>query len=87
MFVGFRMVLSLLEALGDVVPFIGDILGAGASMVAFLLTLVVAPLIISIAWIFYRPLVGLAGLSIAVAVTVFWRMFVRRKAPVTARPA
>jgi hypothetical protein len=34
------------------------ILGAGAGLVAFLCTIVVAPLVVAVAWFFYRPVVA-----------------------------
>ena len=79
MFIGFRMMLSLLEALGDVIPFIGDLLGSGASMVAFLLTVVVAPVIIAIAWVLYRPLVALVAIAAGAALAFGVRALARRR--------
>ena len=64
MFAGFRALLSLFEVLADIIPFFGNIVGAGASLVALLLTLVLAPVIIAIAWIFYRPLVAIGVLIV-----------------------
>ena len=63
MFIGFTAILSPLVAVADVVPFIGNILSAGASFVAFMLTAILAPLVIAIAWLYYRPLVSLAVLA------------------------
>ncbi len=70
MFIGFRLMLSLLEALADVVPFFGNIAGAGASLMALLATMLVAPLLVALAWFFYRPLVA-AGVLIAGAAIVY----------------
>jgi hypothetical protein len=80
MFIGFRMMLALLEALADVIPFLGDVVGAGASIIALLFTMIFAPLIIAIAWLFYRPLI--AGLVIAGGVALVWgvRELGRRRA-------
>lgn len=60
MFIGFAAIFSPLVAVADVVPFIGNILGAGTSFIAFILTAVLAPLVIAVAWLYYRPLVSLA---------------------------
>jgi len=51
MFIGFTMVFAPLVVLADVVPFIGDVLGAGAAFVAAVLTAIVAPVVIAIALI------------------------------------
>lgn len=71
-FAAFGLMLKPLEVVADVVPLIGDIVGFGAGVAAALLTAVVAPLVIAIAWFWYRPLVSLiviaAGLGAAYAI-------------------
>ena len=67
MFLGFMMVLNPLVVVADVVPFIGSILGAGAAIVSLVLTAIVAPLVIAIAWFWYRPLVSVVVLAIGLA--------------------
>ena len=79
MFIGFRSMLSLLEVLADVVPFIGNIVGAGASLVALLCTFMVAPLIIAFAWLFYRPLTAIAVLAVGAGLVWGARQLVRRR--------
>jgi len=59
MFIGFALILNPLVVVADVVPLIGNILGAGASLVSLMATAVLAPLVIAIAWFWYRPLVGI----------------------------
>jgi hypothetical protein len=54
--------LSLLVSLADVIPLLGDIVGAGAWLIALVFTLIVATAVIGLAWLFYRPLI--AGLVI-----------------------
>jgi len=58
MLVGFCLMLSLLEILADVIPFLGDIVGAGSVFIGLCFTLITAPTIAAIAWFFYRPLIG-----------------------------
>lgn len=67
MFVGFQLLFSVLPVVGSVIPFIGRVVGAGVGVVAFLLTLILSSLTIAIAWIAYRPLVGIALIIVAVA--------------------
>lgn len=64
LFIGLRMMLTLLEVLASVVPIFGDIVGFGSSMIALLATAVVAPIVIAFAWFFYRPLWA-AGILVA----------------------
>lgn len=66
MFFGFNLVFKPLSVLADVVPLFGTIVGAGTGIIAFLLSVVISFLIISVAWIFYRPLIGVPLLLIAV---------------------
>lgn len=67
MFIGFAMMLSILGIIGDVIPFVGSIVGFGTSIIALILTLLVGPLVIAIAWIAYRPLIAIAVLAVGVA--------------------
>jgi len=63
MFFGFFLLFRPLVVVGDVVPFIGDVLGTGAGLAALVLTLVAAPVIIGVAWFFYRPVIGITVLA------------------------
>ena len=60
-----NMILSPLSVLADVVPLIGAIVRTGTGIVSFLLGITLALATISVAWIFYRPLVGLTLLVVA----------------------
>jgi hypothetical protein len=75
MFIGLSMILKPLSVLADVIPMIGNIVGAGTNLIAFIIAAVMSLLTIAIAWIFYRPL--LAGALIIGAVALFW--FSRKK--------
>jgi hypothetical protein len=67
MFIGFGMIFRPLSVLGSVVPVVGSIIGAGAGLVSGILTLVIAPLVIAVAWIFYRPVIGILVLVVGMA--------------------
>ncbi len=69
-FIGFRMIFSIIGVLGDVIPFIGDIFRFATGLVSLALTFVLAPLVIGIAWITYRPLVGLIILAIGIGLGI-----------------
>jgi len=75
MLFGFSMVFKLLSVLGDVVPVLGSIIGAGTGLIALLLSLALSSVTIAAAWIFYRPLLGVALL----ALTVGLALLIRRK--------
>lgn len=71
MFFGIGMVLRPLSVLADVVPFVGNLVEAGTGFLAFLLAAFGALVVVSIAWLFYRPLLGLSVLALAVLVVVW----------------
>lgn len=80
MFTGFAMILQPLVVVADVVPLIGNILGAGASLVSLLLTALLAPLVIAVAWLWYRPLVSVVAIAIGVGLAFGVRTLAARKA-------
>jgi Flp pilus assembly protein TadB len=51
--------------LADVLPILGDLIGIGTGIVAFLIATPVALITIGIAWLFYRPLLGIVLLAAA----------------------
>ena len=57
--IGFALLFSPLSALAAVIPFLGSLVGAGAGFMAFVLTLVLGPLTIAIAWFAVRPLMSI----------------------------
>ena len=79
MTIGLSLIFSPLAVIADVVPFIGSIVSGGTVLFAILISLVLSLVTISIAWIFYRPLIGLALL--AVAGGVLWLIKVKFKKP------
>jgi hypothetical protein len=80
MFIGFAMILQPLVVVADVVPLIGNILGAGASLVSLVLTALLAPLVIAIAWLWYRPLVSVIVIAIGIGLAFLFRTLAARKA-------
>jgi hypothetical protein len=69
MFVGFSLILGPLGVLGDVIPIVGDVIRAGAAFVGLLCTAAIAPLVIAVGWLWYRPLVGIAIIVVGGAAT------------------
>jgi len=64
MFIGFRLMLWLPSAVVEELPLIGAIVAAGASLFALLCTMVVAPVVIAAAWLFYRPVAAVSVLIV-----------------------
>lgn len=79
--IAFNMIFKPLSVLADIAPLFGNIVAIGTGIVSFLLGIISALTTISIAWIFYRPLVGLA-LLIVVASLVY---LLKRKSNQVAR--
>lgn len=70
MLFGSLLVFNPLSVLADVIPFIGNIVGAGVFLAAFLLAMAFSILTISIAWVTYRPLFSIS-LFIIAGTTIF----------------
>lgn len=87
MFIGFALILNPLVVVADVVPFIGNVLGAGASLVSLIATAVLAPLVIAIAWLWYRPLVSIVVIVVGLAAAFGLRRLAARKTATAAQPA
>ena len=72
---GLRGIFGIIEMLLKVVPFLANIVGWGVNLVCSVVGIVWSLLVIAIAWLFYRPLIGVALLVVAGAITWF---FVKR---------
>jgi hypothetical protein len=81
MAVGIFLVINPLVTVADVVPFIGNLLGAGAALFALLLSLPLTLATISVGWVFYRPLIGVPLLLGAIALLVGGIWLLRRRSP------
>ena len=86
MFIGISMILKPLSVLCDVLPILGDIVEMGAGVVAFLVALVCAFATIAVAWLFYRPVIGVILLA-AAGSFAYWLHMKRRAAKGAAAPA
>ncbi len=75
--IGLRMIFNPLSVLGDVIPLVGTIIGAGTGLVAFILGLAWSLIVIAIAWVRYRPIV--AGILIAIAAVLIYLSYSKGK--------
>ena len=87
MFIGFALVLRPLSVLASLLPLLGDIVGAGTGLVSLTLTALVAPIVIAVAWLAYRPIVGIAILSVGLIVAFAFGRLSHRRAAGGAVPA
>ena len=65
MFIGLSMLLKPLSVLADVLPFLGNVVEMGIAVVAGLVSLICALVTIGVAWLFYRPVLGVALLAVS----------------------
>ena len=77
--VGIKTILAPLAVLASVLPILGDIVGMGTGIVSFVVGFAWSLVIIAIAWLRFRPVIGIIILLVAVAMTVFLVMRGRKK--------
>lgn len=70
-FFGFKNIFNIITQLLKVLPFLANIADLGVNLVAGVLALVWTLIVIAIAWIFYRPLLGILLLVLAGALIWF----------------
>ena len=66
MVIGFAMIFRPLAVVSSFLPFLGDIVGAGTLVMAILISLSLSLTTIAVAWVLYRPLLGIPLLVVAV---------------------
>jgi len=66
MLIGIFLIFRPLAVMADVLPILGSLLGAGLLIFSTLIAFSLSLLTISIAWIVYRPLIGIPLLALAV---------------------
>jgi hypothetical protein len=76
MFIGLMLITKPISVLADVLPFLGDLVEMGLGLVAGLLTITGSCLVIGFAWVFYRPLIGVPLLLLALGAIVM--LFLKR---------
>lgn len=83
MLIGLCMVTNVLSVAASVIPFLGNIVGAGTGLMAFAIALPLTLTTIAISWLAYRPLIGIPLFVAAAACIYFAIAFLsksRRKA-------
>jgi hypothetical protein len=69
--IGFGAILKPISAVTSYVPILGSLVGAAVGLVAFVLGLAVGLVVIAVAWIRFRPILGICLLAAVVALVVF----------------
>ena len=85
MFIGISMIFKPISTFGAVIPIVGSILSFGLGIFAFVIALACALVIIAIAWIAARPILGIALLVVGVGAFVAFKVLGKNKtAPASA---
>ena len=69
--IGLKGMFGLLPMLFKVLPFLGSIVDAGVGLVSWIFGLAWSLIIIAIAWLVFRPIIGISLLVLAIAGIVF----------------
>jgi len=79
MLIGLNLIFAPIAVFADVIPFIGSLIGGGIFLSSLFVSLILSSITISVAWLFYRPLIGIL-LIVAGCVTGFAvMMLIKRK--------
>jgi len=83
MFFGGMLVLGPISAFAHILPFLGSLVEIGFALVAFLLSAIVSLLVIAIAWIVYRPVIGAILIVVAIGCLIMLKRLhaARTRAP------
>ena len=68
---GFKMILGPIAVVADVIPLLGNVVGAGIGLVAGLVGFAWSLLVMAVAWLRFRPLIGCIMVAVAVALIAF----------------
>jgi predicted tellurium resistance membrane protein TerC len=84
MYLGLMMVFKPLVTVADVLPFLGGLLKIGLGLFSGIIAFALSLVTIAIAWIFYRPVLAIILLALAVGAIAFGIMKSRQKKAATA---
>lgn len=62
---GLKGIFEILTTLMKVIPFLATVVGAGVGFICTVVGIIWSLIIIALAWLFYRPLIGIAVLAVA----------------------
>jgi hypothetical protein len=79
MFIGLVLVFRPLSVLGDVIPLIGSMLAFGTGLFALVISLALSVGTVAVAWVVYRPVLGIILLTVSIALLVLLAMRGKKK--------
>ena len=79
MFLGITLVFRPLVVVADVLPVLGNLLGLGVGVFAGFVAAIVSFFVIALAWIAFRPLIGIGLLVVVIVLVVLAVMAARRR--------
>ncbi|MCL2304994.1 MAG: TMEM43 family protein [Planctomycetaceae bacterium] len=71
-FIGLTAITAPLAVLASVIPFLGNLVGVGTWFFSLLFAVTWSLLVIAVAWLFYRPIIGIILLVVAVGLVVLY---------------
>ena len=86
MLIGFMLLFKPLKVLADVLPWAGKVVGAGTGLIAFLISVAGSLTTIALAWVWYRPLLGITLLVVVGGVLYWMKKAVKTSVPAPVPP-
>lgn len=79
-FFGIKLLFKIFEVIGDIIPFVGTIIGYGINVVSGVLAFVISFIVVGIAWFAYRPIMSLIFISVsAITFAAVYFLIYKRK--------
>jgi hypothetical protein len=86
LFISLRLMVAVLSVLADVIPVFGDLVSAGTGLLCLAATFAIAPLVIAIAWLAYRPLTSAIVLGVSALAALALARLMRKRAVAATPP-
>ena len=84
MFFGGLLALGPISAFARVIPFLGSLVEIGFAIVSFFLSAIVSMLVIAVAWIVYRPVLGVALIAVSIGCMILLKRLHAKRVPAAA---
>jgi hypothetical protein len=85
--IGLMLMIGPLRVMADFLPFLGNLVGAATGIIALLISAMISFIVIAIAWLFYRPLIGIGCLALAAGMVWLIRRAHQKSKPMQSIPA
>lgn len=79
MLIGLNLIFAPIAVFADVIPFIGSLIGGGIFLSSLFVSLILSSITISVAWLFYRPLIGILLIAGGCVTGFAVMMLIKRK--------